>query len=42
MMTNRERILAIMEGRSPDRIPWIPRMLLWWLAQRNAGTLPEK
>ena len=42
MMTNRERLLAIMEGRSPDRIPWIPRMLLWWLAHRNAGTLPEK
>jgi uroporphyrinogen-III decarboxylase len=41
-MTDRERILAIMEGRSPDRIPWIPRMLLWWLAQRNAGTLPDK
>ena len=42
MMTNRERMIAIMEGRSPDRIPWIPRMLLWWLAHRNAGTLPDK
>ncbi len=42
MMTNRERILAIMEGKRPDRIPWIPRMLLWWLARRNTGTLPEK
>ena len=42
MMTNRERLLAIMDGRSPDRIPWIPRMLLWWLYHRNYGTLPEQ
>ncbi len=42
MMTNRQRILAILEGKSPDRIPWIPRMLLWWLANRNRGTLPDK
>ena len=42
MMTNRERILAIMEGKSSDRIPWVPRMLLWWLYHRNRGTLPEK
>ncbi len=42
MMTNRERMLAIMAGKSPDRIPWIPRLLLWWLAHKNAGTLPEK
>ncbi len=42
MMTNRERVLAIMDGKSPDQIPWIPRLELWWLANRNAGTLPEK
>ena len=42
MMTNRERILAIMDGKSPDQIPWIPRLDLWWSANRNAGTLPEK
>jgi uroporphyrinogen-III decarboxylase len=42
MMTNRERLLAIMDGRSPDRIPWIPRMLLWWLYHRNHGTLPPE
>ena len=41
-MTNRERILAILEGKSPDRIPWIPRMLLWWLFHKNNGTLPAK
>jgi uroporphyrinogen-III decarboxylase len=42
MMTNRERILAIMDGRQPDRIPWVPRMLLWWLYHRNRETLPDR
>jgi hypothetical protein len=42
MMTNRQRLLAIMDGKSPDRIPWIPRLLLWWLYHRNRGTLPQK
>ena len=42
MMTNRERVLAIMDGKMPDQIPWIPRMLLWWLACRNTATLPER
>jgi hypothetical protein len=41
-MTNRERLLAIMAGQSPDRIPWIPRLLLWYNAQKKAGTLPER
>ena len=41
-MTNRERLLAIMEGRSPDRIPWIPRLLNWYTAHSNLGNLPER
>ena len=41
-MTNRERVLAIMEGGSPDRIPWIPRPLIWHEAQRHRGTVPEQ
>jgi len=41
-MTNRERLVAILEGRSPDRIPWIPRLQLWYNANRKWGTLPEK
>ena len=41
-MTNRERMLAIMGGRRPDRIPWIPRLLLWHTAQIRRGTLPER
>ena len=41
-MTNRERLLAIMEGRPPDRIPWIPRLQIWYDGNRKSGTLgPE-
>ena len=40
-MTNRERLLAIMEGRPPDRIPWIPRLQIWYEASKRSGTLPE-
>ncbi len=41
-MTNRERILAILDGKTPDRIPWIPRLQIWYDAHRHAGTLPER
>ena len=41
-MTNRERLLAIMAGHSPDRIPWIPRLRVWYEAHKRLGTLPEK
>jgi len=41
-MTNRERMLAIIEGRRPDRIPWTPRLRLWYNFHKNAGTLPGK
>lgn len=41
-MTDRERILAVLAGRPPDRIPWIPRLRLWYNAHRKAGTLPER
>ena len=42
MMTNRERLLAILDGKSPDQIPWIPRFELWYTAHRLAGTLPPE
>jgi len=41
-VTDRERILAIMDKKSPDRIPWIPRLLLWHNARKNRGTLPKR
>jgi len=42
MTTNRERLLDIMAGRSPDRIPWIPRLKLWYDAHSRQGTLPAR
>ena len=42
MTTNRERLLDIMAGRSPDRVPWIPRLKLWYDAHVRHGTLPAK
>jgi len=41
-MTTRQRLLAILDGRSPDRIPWVPRLLLWYNARRATGTLPPE
>ena len=41
-MTNRERMLAIMDGKSPDQIPWIPRLQIWHRAHQINGTLPER
>jgi uroporphyrinogen-III decarboxylase len=40
MMTNRQRILAVLDGRAPDRVPWIPRLRLWYEAHLGDGTLP--
>ena len=41
-MTDRERLLTIMAGQSPDRIPWIPRLQIWHAAHVRRGTLPRK
>ncbi|MGI6375086.1 MAG: uroporphyrinogen decarboxylase family protein [Anaerolineae bacterium] len=41
-MNDRQRLLAILAGQPPDRIPWIPRLLLWYNAHRRAGTLPDR
>ncbi len=41
-MTNRQRMLAVLEHKSPDRIPWIPRMKLWYDAQVATGALPAR
>ena len=39
-MTARERLFAILNGNPPDRIPWIPRIDLWYRARSLAGDLP--
>lgn len=41
-MTDRARILAILRGEMPDRIPWVPRLKLWHTAHAQAGTLPRE
>jgi hypothetical protein len=38
-MTHRERILSTILCRPTDRIPWVPRLDLWYIAQRARGTL---
>ena len=41
-MTHKERMLAVLNRQSPDRIPWFPRLEMWYNAHKQAGTLPEK
>jgi hypothetical protein len=41
-MTNRERVIAILDRKSPDRVPWIPRIQLWYDARQAEGTMPER
>ncbi len=42
MMTYRERMLATLEGRPTDCIPFVPRLDLWYRANKYKGTLPDK
>ena len=41
-MNNRERMLAILDGQPPDRVPFIPRLLLWYNARLATNTMPEQ
>ena len=41
-MTDRTRILTILKGEMPDRIPWIPRISLWYNARIKTGTMPSR
>ena len=41
-MTNRERILAVLDRRSPDRVPWIARLSLWYEARLSEGNMPAR
>jgi len=40
-MTHRERILKALRAEPVDRLPWVPRLDLWYNAHRYCGTLPE-
>jgi hypothetical protein len=41
-MTHRERILAACRGEVPDRVPWVPRLDLWYAAHSRSDTLPRE
>ena len=41
-MTHRERMLAAIRGEPTDRMPWAPRLDLWYKANRRARTLPPQ
>lgn len=41
-MTHRQRILAALSGQPVDRLPWVPRLDLWYNANRDGGTLPAQ
>lgn len=41
-MTHRERILAAIRGEPVDAVPWVPRLDLWYRANRYRGTLPHE
>ena len=38
----RDRISAVFEGRTPDRLPFIDRMELWYASKSQNDTLPER
>lgn len=41
-MTDHDRVEAILDGKAPDRIPWIPRLQVWYTAHNRRGTLPPR
>ncbi|MFB3883007.1 MAG: hypothetical protein ACE149_17205 [Armatimonadota bacterium] len=41
-MTHRERLLAACRGQPTDRLPWAPRLDLWYKARSYTGTLPAE
>jgi len=41
-MTPRERILAALRAEPVDQLPWVPRLDLWYNANRYCGTLPRE
>jgi len=38
--THKQRMLSTIRGEMPDRIPYAPRLDLWFAANKNRGTLP--
>jgi methylmalonyl-CoA mutase cobalamin-binding domain/chain len=42
MYTHKSRILAAFRGEQVDVLPYVPRIDLWYLANKAAGTLPPQ
>lgn len=42
MLTHRARILAALRGEAVDRLPYVPRLDLWYLANSTSATLPRQ
>jgi Uroporphyrinogen decarboxylase (URO-D) len=41
-MSVRERLLAVLAGHKPDRLPFLDRLEAWHAAHQRAGTLPAR
>lgn len=41
-MTYRKRMLATLQGKPTDGAPFVPRLDLWYSANRYNGTLPDQ
>lgn len=41
-MTLKERLLAALQGKLPDRVPFFPVLRFWWAQQEEKGILPER
>jgi corrinoid protein of di/trimethylamine methyltransferase len=42
MTTHKQRMLAACRGEQVDRLPFVPRLELWYLANATSGTLPKQ
>ena len=42
MYTHKCRVLAALRGEMVDRLPYVPRLDLWYLANSISGTLPKQ
>ena len=41
-MTRRDMMLRVLAGEPTESLPWAPRLDLWYLANKRAGTLPPQ
>ncbi|MFW6361212.1 MAG: hypothetical protein ACOC2R_05605, partial [Spirochaetota bacterium] len=39
-MTSRQRIMAVLQGRTPDRVPWVPLTGRFYVSSLPAVGLP--